>query len=234
MFAIRRWHQVGRDPRRGVIIARYDPPYGHTPADLRYVHRMRYDTRCFSSEILALDVAGRLSVHKDEDFFGETWWLERRDPRPEALLPTVPQRVVLEGLFVDKTNRVELQGSDAREVWWAIQGHSKVLEQQLHPRYFTRHLGSVAAAGVLAAATIGLAFLVSGGSGTPAILAVSAMMLVAVVTFGSLVRAPTLRGRELLDEIEGLKLYLTVAERDELERLPGPSGPPLLDAKRYE
>jgi hypothetical protein len=49
-----------------------------------------------------------------------------------------------------------------------------------------------------------------------------------------LVRAPTLEGRKLMDEIEGLKLYLSVAERDELKSLQGPGSPPALDAQRYE
>ena len=38
--------------------------------------------------------------------------------------------------------------------------------------------------------------------------------------FAVLVKAPTPAGRKLLDEIEGLKLYLSVAERDELKSLP--------------
>lgn len=37
----------------------------------------------------------------------------------------------------------------------------------------------------------------------------------------------------LLDDIEGLKLYMSVAERQELAGLRGPDEPPL-DAKRYE
>lgn len=36
--------------------------------------------------------------------------------------------------------------------------------------------------------------------------------------FWSWMRAPTLAGRKLLDHIEGLRLYLTVAERDDIER----------------
>ena len=59
-------------------------------------------------------------------------------------------------------------------------------------------------------------------------------MLATLVVFGRLVRAPTTLGRELLDQITGFELYLTVAERDEIERLPAPGGPPVLDAKRYE
>ncbi|MEO6365480.1 MAG: hypothetical protein ABIO38_05430, partial [Luteimonas sp.] len=59
-------------------------------------------------------------------------------------------------------------------------------------------------------------------------------MLVVVCLFSGLVKAPTLAGRKLLDEIEGLKLYLSVAEREELARMSGPDRPPHLDAARYE
>jgi uncharacterized membrane protein len=49
------------------------------------------------------------------------------------------------------------------------------------------------------------------------------------------VRAPTAEGRKLLDEIEGLRMYLGVAERDEIAGLEGPGAErPPLDAARYE
>ena len=43
-FCLRRWQRVGRDPTPGVIITRYDPPPGYSPAGLRFVQRMGYDT----------------------------------------------------------------------------------------------------------------------------------------------------------------------------------------------
>src|SRR4030095_8304720 len=52
--------------------------------------------------------------------------------------------------------------------------------------------------------------------------------------FGRLVRAPTEEGRKLMDEVEGLKLYLSVAERDELARMSEQGARPELDEKRYE
>lgn len=58
-------------------------------------------------------------------------------------------------------------------------------------------------------------------------------MLVSLIVFGRLIRAPTIEGRALLDEIEGLKLYMSVAERQELASMQSPDEPPL-DAKRYE
>ena len=45
--------------------------------------------------------------------------------------------------------------------------------------------------------------------------------VVVTVLFYQLMKAPTLRGRRLLDAIEGLRLYLDIAERDDLERLHG-------------
>lgn len=48
-------------------------------------------------------------------------------------------------------------------------------------------------------------------------LAVLLVLVVVNVIFYQLMKAPTLRGREMLDAIEGLRLYLGVAERQELE-----------------
>jgi hypothetical protein len=234
VFETRRWRLVGRDPRRGVVIARYEPPGGHTPAELRFVQRMGYDARCLSAEVLALAVAGHVLIDRDDGIFRDTWSLERRDPEPGAPPPTTAQRALLERLFVGGRTRVELRKSNATTLSEARRLHSKALDALLHPRYFERNTGSTLAAGAIAAATTVVAFLISGGAGVLAIGAVAALMFGTVLVFGRLVRKPTERGRDLLDEIEGLKLYLSVAERDELERLPGPGAAPLLDAQRYE
>ncbi|NBB91886.1 MAG: DUF2207 domain-containing protein [Gammaproteobacteria bacterium] len=55
----------------------------------------------------------------------------------------------------------------------------------------------------------------------------SIVVVLAVVNglFWSLMRAPTLHGRKLLDRIEGMRLYLTVAEREEIERRHGDAPP---------
>ena len=42
------------------------------------------------------------------------------------------------------------------------------------------------------------------------------------VPFGQWMRAPTVDGRKLLDQLDGLRLYLGVAERDELARAKAP------------
>ena len=55
-YAIRKWRAVGRDPEKGIVIARYEPSEGQTPAGLRYMMKMGYDTR--ASREYSLAVAG--------------------------------------------------------------------------------------------------------------------------------------------------------------------------------
>ena len=97
-FCIREWRRVGRDPRKGVIIARYEPPAGQTPASLRYLQRMSYDMRCFSSEVLALAVAGCLRIVREKRLLKDDWNLDRMDNSATAALPH-SQRTLLERLF---------------------------------------------------------------------------------------------------------------------------------------
>jgi uncharacterized membrane protein len=127
-----------------------------------------------------------------------------------------------------------LKNKNAATVQKAKEAHKDELDKEFHPRYFKRNTKQLGIAILIAVVTAGIGFVVSGGFGIPVIIAVAVLMLITLVLFGWLVRAPTPDGRALLDEIEGFKLYLSVAERDELKQMPGPGQPPVLDAKRYE
>ncbi|HJW44967.1 MAG TPA: DUF2207 domain-containing protein [Lysobacter sp.] len=231
-YCMRRWRQVGRDPRAGIVITRYEPPAGHTPAGLRYMRRMQYDPRCFSADLLELAVGGHVRIHRKTGLFADKWWLERvtgvtMDGASEG------QRALLTRLFASAP-KLELEDDNAVTIAGARAEHLKALVKQFQPALFNRFGGSILIAIFIAVASLALAGMVSGGAGMLAIVAVGAVMLITVVVFTVVIKAPTKEGRKLLDEIEGLKLYLGVAEREDLARLPGPDAPPVLDAARYE
>jgi uncharacterized membrane protein YgcG len=232
-FCVREWRRVGRDPEERAIFARYEPPPDKTPAGLRYLRRMGYDTRCFSADVLALAVAGYLGISREEHWFKDGWRLDRNGSSSPPL-PSHGQGVLLKLLFPAGKESLELKSANARIVSAARDAHKKVLDHEFHPRYFQRNTRSVVLAVAIAVLTAVLAAAASGGFGIPAIAFVVILMVVTLIVFSRIVRAPTLEGRALLDEIEGLKLYLSVAERDELARMRGPGEPPLLDAKHYE
>jgi uncharacterized membrane protein YgcG len=234
VYCVREWTRVGRDPRKGVIIARYEPPEGQTPASLRYLMNMGYDMRCFSSDVLALAVAGCLRIVRDKGFFKDEWRLESTG----AALPegsTAGQRALLEGLFKDGERTLILKNTNASTLSAARSAHSQAIDKVLQPRYYKLNNGSIAKGVLLAAAFALLAFWIAGEAGKAAVVVIGVLMVITLIVFGRLVRAPTAEGRKLMDEVEGLKLYLSVAERDELARMsePGAARPPL-DEKRYE
>ena len=231
-FCLRRWQRLGRDPKPGVIIARYDPPAGYSPAGLRFMQRMSYDTRCFSADLLSLAVAGNVRIHREKGFLSDDWELEKT---ADATTPEIEeQRTLQSHLFKEGQRKLELKNTNAATVSAAQSVHSAALEKRFKPALFARNGGSIAIAAAIAIVGVGLSLALSGGGGIPFIMIVAGLMLIAVVVFGVLIKAPTAAGRKLLDEIEGLKRYLSVAERDELKNLPGPDAPPALDAQRYE
>jgi uncharacterized membrane protein YgcG len=233
-FCIRSWRQVGRDPRPGVIYARYEPPADRAPAELRYLRRRRYDTRCFTGDLLSAAVDGKVAIErKDRVLRKDQWTLSRlNNDSPLMRFPT-PSALLTE-LFPASMRTLVLEDGIASHMQRAQRAHAKALDQRLHGSHFQRNSGSLLIAFAIAAASAALAFLIAAGSGVPAIIAVCVLMVVTLLVFAYLVQAPTHEGRKLLDEIEGLKLYLSVAERDELARMQGPGVPPPLDAKRYE
>ena len=230
-YMLRAWRAVGRDPEKGIIIARYEPREGQTPAGLRYLEKMGYDMRCFTGDVLALAVAGRLRIHEDKKLFKNEWSLERLHPATPSPI-SLGQQALVDGLFRSGDTLV-LKNTNASTVAAARDAQKKFLENEFQPRYFKRNGKKVAYAWLIAIVTGGAAFAASGGFGIPFIIGVAALMLISLVIFSIVIKAPTAEGRALLDEIEGLKLYMSVAEREELKSIKGPDEP-VLDAVRYE
>jgi hypothetical protein len=231
-YAWRRWRAVGRDPKPGVVIARYEPPEGHSPAALRFIRKMGGDDRCVTADLLALAVAGCVRIDRDKGLLSDKWALQRLHPSSSPSLPD-SQRALLSGLFAGG-DALELEKANAMRLQAAISAQKKALESAYAGRMFRRNHGSVAIVALAGFGGIVLALLLSGGGGIALIFAIAVLLFALLVAFAILVRAPTPEGRKLLDEIEGLKLYLGVAERDELAGMPGPGQPPKLDAERYQ
>lgn len=239
VFCLKRWHRVGRDPRPGVVIARYEPPRGESPAALRYMLRRSYDNTCMSAELLACAVHGAVAIEHDERMLlGDRWILQRGDLPSEAIA-NADERRLLDALLPPSRPRLELEKGNARHMQAAISKHSKALSKRFQPAMFRHNGGSIAIAFAIFGATLAVTLLLtaaSNGGGMPWALAPLLLALVVTIAFAFLVGAPTPEGRRLLDEIEGFKRYLSVAEQDDLARLEGPGadGPPPLDAARFE
>ncbi|MCC5867978.1 MAG: DUF2207 domain-containing protein [Gammaproteobacteria bacterium] len=233
-FYLRRWWRYGRGPAAGTIIPRYDPPPGYAPSGLRYLRRGSPDSQGFAADMVELAVRGLVIIHRDRERGQTRWRLARTDlPAPEDLPP--PQAALLDTLFADRSE-VELEAKNASLINRARLRQHRALGTRYNRQYVVHNGGTLLMGVVLSLVVFGIARGVhDGGVLVPLLLGVS--LVVINLVFANAMRAPTAAGRRLLDHIEGLVLYLSVAERDELKSLHGPAAdgtPPALDAQRYE
>lgn len=127
------WSRVGRDPPPGIVIPRYDPPKGYSPASMRYVRRMGYDDKTFSAALINLAVNGHLAIHDDDG----DYVLEKIAGADGKL--AAGESALLRRLFADG-GRFKLERSNHKRIKSAISAHSLSLEADYEKRYFTNNL----------------------------------------------------------------------------------------------
>ena len=215
------WSKVGRDPKAGVIFPHYEPPEGYSPASLRYITRMGYDNRAFTAALINLAVKGYLSIDNEE----KTYTLTRRSS-DQPLAPG--EKIILANLLGDDET-ITLDQEHRKQLLLATQGHHNALQRDYLNKYFFRNTGFIWPSLIGAI----LMFIVIAISGDMVPLVVGIFVLIALLhgVFFWLIRAPSQEGRRLMDKVEGFKLYLEVAEKDDLNlRHPPELTPELFEA----
>ncbi len=123
------WNRHGRDPQKGVIIPRFRPPMGLSPAGCSYVHKMSFSKQAFAAAVVSLGVKGYLEIQeKDDDFT-----LHRKSTR--GLEKTSSgESAVLESLF-ENGSEIELDQKYYKDFMKA--------RSKLKTAMKTEHLGRV-------------------------------------------------------------------------------------------
>lgn len=237
-YCLRRWRLVGRDPRPGTIIVRYEPPTDYSPAELRFMQRRRYDSTAFSSDLLFAAVNGAVTIHREaRKLRADRWTVQPEDPGQSTLHPDAPPAHLIKHLLRSGGKNLELHQKNATRIRIARTEHARQLRSRIIPSHYRANHGSVGIAILIAVATCICTFVAIALAGGGWVLALPLLLatLVTTVVFGLVIGAPTPAGRQLLDEIEGFRRYLSVAERQDLQRLQGPGErEPQLDAERFE
>ena len=200
------WRRYGIDPPRGVIFPHYEPPSGYSPASARYIMRMGYDNRAFVAAIVNLAVKGHLEIYESD---GE--YTLQRSSSSQSLAPG--EKTLLAVLFEDGST-VDLEQDNHRLLAGAKGAHEKALKRDYNKIYFiTNGLLLLPAVGAILALGIAVSLL---RAWQPLVFVPFILMILALPLFYWLLRAPTARGRRLMDKLEGFREYLEIAEKDEL------------------
>lgn len=270
IYQFLQWVRVGRDPKAGTIIPRYEPPLGFSPAAVRTLSRMGSDEKVFSAAIIGLAAKGMVQI---EEVGKKEFNLKRLRTEPLGAENSLnaDERALFDELMGGR-NSLRLK-QDNHEI---ISGGKDALESSLatwlERRYFFKNtaiwlvgvlvwllplawavfhesreslgpcimfgVGALFSSGVLSAlitawstgvgrikmTLVSIPFLIFMAIAT-VLFVKSAGPILAIVALGGafasavfyhLMKAPTRLGREALDEIEGFKRYLSVAEKDRL------------------
>jgi len=229
------WRRYGRDPEEGVLVTRYEPPKGFSPASLRFIRQMYYDDKVMTAAVLNLAVKGYLSIDVTEGsdgFLGigkeaDEHSLRKTDvgANPPSLAPG--EKELYEGLFKEG-DEVVLENENHELLGEAKSAHRDSLKKDYRQHYFQTNgfLNIPAIVIVVGSTAASLSF---GPSGL--VITTIIAMFVIMVLFAIIMKRPTLRGQQLLDEMLGFKDYLEIAEKDELNlRNPPEKTPALFEA----
>ena len=237
------WARVGRDPPGRIIIPEYESPKGVSPAAMRYLLQMSYDDNAFAAAVLSLAVKGYLRIEQSAGILGlgKTYTLvstRAADGKPLS----DDERDLLANLF-KRNDTLELKQENHERIGAAHDLHYEQVKSGYSSGFFKInggwHFLGIVLSLLLAAPAILLPgrtdvwpawhFTTPGGWFT---LFCILAMLVANGVFGKLLKAPTVAGQALMDHIRGFKMYLEVAEGEDLKRMKGP--PPPLTPQLFE
>jgi len=216
------WNKYGKDPDEGVIVTRYRPPSGFSPASLRYIRQMYYDDKVMTAAIVNLAVKGYLDIKKK----GKTHSLHKQGEgtlRP-ALAPG--EQELYEAIFKeDKV--VTLKDFNHKLLGKARSVHSDSLRADYNDNYFKTNSLVVLPAFLIVIGTTLIALNIGNGP-TPFVIAAIILSFVTMALFTLIMKRPTIRGRKVLDEMLGFKDFLEIAEKDELNLRNPPAKTPEL------
>jgi len=228
------WRHFGRDPEAGVIVARYVPPAGFSPASLRYIRQMYYDDKTMTAAVVNLAVKGYLRINatvKSGGFFSfgskeNEHSLTRLAPAANAEPLAAGERELYEALFRDGDTAV-LDNEYHELLGAARSAHEKSLQADYRNKYFRKN-GLLNVPAILIVVVASVVSLTVTSRPTLLVIATVIAMFVVTALFAIIMKRPTMRGRTLLDDMAGFRDYLEVAEKDELNLRNPPEKTPAL------
>ena len=205
------WVRVGRDPRESLILREDTPLIGLSPAQLRYIWKMRADTGVLSTVMLQLAQKGWLVIEEVEK---DKFEITRTDKKDGDLL--AEERIFLDRIFAGGKTSFEIDDKNYAVIGGTLSQIREELKRQLHHVYF-EYNSSLMARGIWLCIIGFMLYICFGIAGiflpNYVVVTLLGILLIAVMgIFGVLMPSYTPLGRAVLDRIEGFRLAMRGGE----------------------
>ena len=230
MFYLSAWHYVGRDPAKGTIIPRFKPPVGISAAASRFVSRMEFDGKAIGAAIVSLAVKGHLTIEN----IGKNKYYFHKVFAPMQGKLSAGEKALKRHLFVGGDRATVEKGAHAA-LKPAVDALKKALSTNFEGAHFVLNIWVTIVGAFLTIVVIGSTVVFGANTMDDSIVFVFIGLIVSGVLLNKLfvwlMKAPTMEGRRLMDQIEGFKMYLSTAEQERLNMLHPPDRTPELFEK---
>lgn len=230
-FLYRGFNRVGRDPAKGPVFPRYEPPAGYSPAATHHIfYRSINGHRALIATLMNLAVKGRINIDASDK---KNTALARTGAN-DATAGMAPEDLALEQDVFGASTHKNLGGAYDAGFTSAYTKFQQALGRKYGSAYFRWNIGYTIGALALSVIVIALAAtqVVQWTIWhTIGVIALAALNIV----FMYLMPAPTAKGQQVRTEIEGFRLYMETAEKLQLNAVkPGSEAPPPMTTERYE
>jgi len=123
------WMRVGKDPEKGVIVVRYEPPAGLSPAVIRFITNMGYDDKTFSSALIDMAVKGYVTISENDG----DYTIRKKDGGKTAL--SFEENKAYQELF-SSGSELKLEQANHTYIRAAISGVTDYLKKAYEKIYF--------------------------------------------------------------------------------------------------
>jgi len=216
VFARRR---VNKANTPGLIIPRFEPPTGMVPSEVRYLWNQKYDAGVLACEVVNLAVSRFITIKYEDSYTLTT--TGRGTPKHPI------QYAIMQGLF--STSPEHVLGDESDPAMVEIKTAAKSILETTMQHFAT----DVLTIGICMGLTFfGCLFSYAIQPDFGAVSVLLALTLVFVnIAFCFILTAYSKEGRKIMDQLEGLYLYLTTAE---LEQMKLAGTPPVRTPELYE
>lgn len=230
LYYVFTWRRVGRDPLKGPVFARYEPPEALSPAAVHYIFHHRFSGHgAFIATLINLAIRKRLKIDVGDD---KKTTLTRLGEAQS--LGSTDVEAGLEGDLFGSSGKIRFGGEYNPALTSAYDDFRKTVAKDYGPRYFKWNRGFLLFAVAL---SVGAGVLASKLALEWTGLHSAAVAGLAIMAFAAsyFLPAATPGGQKIRTAIEGFRLYLKTAEQLQINAVKvGSDAPPLMTVERYE
>ncbi len=230
VFLYRSWDRVGRDPPKGPVFPRYEPPQGYSPAAAHYIyHRGMSGHRALIATLMNLAVKGMVEIDASDK--KRTRLMQTR--RAASSFVTDEDRALEKRVFASGGVKTLGEKYDAGFTS-AYNAFQQTLGRKYGSEYFKWNIGYTILALVLSVVAVIVTVNMTVTWTVWHTIGVLALALMNIA-FMYFMPAPTPKGQDVRTHIEGFRLYMEKAEQLQLNAVePGSEAPPPMTTERYE